>query len=86
MVSGGRKPKYAENTVMIFDDNSGKMVLEFTFPGKFIILLLGYIGVKYLFAVYTYFNDGTFCIYYFRCSVSSQNEKRQADCCLQEER
>jgi len=32
MVSGGRKPKYAENTVMIFDDNSGKMVLEFTFP------------------------------------------------------
>ena len=26
LVSGGRKPKFAENTVMIYDDNSGKMV------------------------------------------------------------
>ena len=32
LVSGGRKPRYAENTVMVFDDSSGKMVLEFTFP------------------------------------------------------
>jgi len=32
LVSGGRKPKFAENTVMIYDDNSGKMVLEFTCP------------------------------------------------------
>ena len=32
LVSGGRKPRYADNTVMIWDDNSGKMVLEFTFP------------------------------------------------------
>ena len=32
LVSGGKRPKFAENTVMIFDDASGKMVLEFTFP------------------------------------------------------
>ena len=32
MVSGGRKPKFADNTVMIYDDLLGKMVLEFTFP------------------------------------------------------
>merc|ERR1719370_1582651 len=34
MVSGGRKPKFADNTVMIYDDLLGKMVLEFTFPNK----------------------------------------------------
>ena len=32
VVAGGRSPKYADNTVMIFDDAAGKMVLEFTFP------------------------------------------------------
>jgi len=32
MVAGGRKPKFADNTVMIFDDAAQKMVLEFTCP------------------------------------------------------
>ena len=32
MMSGGRRPKYADNTVMIYDDLLSKMVLEFTFP------------------------------------------------------
>jgi len=32
LVAGGRKAKYAENTVMVYDDLSRKMVLEFTCP------------------------------------------------------
>lgn len=32
MVSGGRKQKFADNTVMIYDDLAQKMVLEFTCP------------------------------------------------------
>ena len=32
MVSGGRKPKFADNTVIIYYDLLGKMVPEFTFP------------------------------------------------------
>eukprot|EP00092_Neocalanus_flemingeri_P018204 GFUD01019701.1.p1 GENE.GFUD01019701.1~~GFUD01019701.1.p1 ORF type:complete len:360 (-),score=111.73 GFUD01019701.1:91-1170(-) len=34
LVSGGRRPKFADNTVMIYDDLAGKMVLEFTFPDQ----------------------------------------------------
>jgi len=30
MVAGGRKPKFADNTLMIYDDAAGKMVLEIT--------------------------------------------------------
>merc|ERR1719242_1362588 len=32
MVAGGRRAKYADNTVMVYDDLSSKMVLEFTCP------------------------------------------------------
>jgi len=31
MVSGGTRPKYAENSVLLYDDMSKKSVLEFTF-------------------------------------------------------
>ena len=32
MVAGGRKPKFADNAVMVYDDLAEKMVLEFTCP------------------------------------------------------
>ena len=31
IVSGGSKPKYAENSVLVYDDSLKKAVLEFTF-------------------------------------------------------
>jgi hypothetical protein len=32
MVAGGRKPKFADNAVMVYDDLAGRMALEFTCP------------------------------------------------------
>jgi hypothetical protein len=32
LVAGGKKPKFADNALMIYDDAANKMVLEFTFP------------------------------------------------------
>jgi hypothetical protein len=31
IVAGGARPKFAENTVLVYDDISKKFVLEFTF-------------------------------------------------------
>jgi hypothetical protein len=31
IVAGGSRPKFAENTVLVYDDISKKFVLEFTF-------------------------------------------------------
>lgn len=31
IVAGGPRPKFAENTVLVYDDISKKFVLEFTF-------------------------------------------------------
>jgi hypothetical protein len=31
MVSGGTRPKYADNSVLVYDDTSKRSVLEFTF-------------------------------------------------------
>ncbi len=32
VVSGGKRPMFSENTVMIYDDKKNKFVLEFTLP------------------------------------------------------
>ena len=32
LVSGGSRPMFAENNVMIYDDKKNKFVLEFTLP------------------------------------------------------
>ncbi len=32
VVSGGNRPMFAENTIMIYDDKKNKFVLEFTLP------------------------------------------------------
>ena len=40
LVAGGRKPKYADNTVMIYDDRAAKMVLEFTLPDQVLAVRL----------------------------------------------
>lgn len=32
VVSGGSRPKFADNTLMLFDDASKKFLLEITFP------------------------------------------------------
>ncbi len=32
LVADGKKPKFTDNTVMIYDDATQKMGLEFTFP------------------------------------------------------
>ena len=32
LVSGGSRPMFSENTVMIYDDKKNKFVLEFTLP------------------------------------------------------
>jgi len=34
IVSGGRNPKYADNSIMVFDDRIGKPVLEVTLPSQ----------------------------------------------------
>lgn len=31
MVGGGSMPRYADNTVLVYDDRTAKLVLEFTF-------------------------------------------------------
>lgn len=42
IVSGGSHPKFAENTVMIWDDSSKKFILEFTVSGPVLNVLLSY--------------------------------------------
>lgn len=32
LVGGGSVPKYADNTVLVYDDDLKKFVLEFTYP------------------------------------------------------
>lgn len=40
MVGGGAVPKYADNTVLIYDDFKSKLVLEFTFSAPVLAVRL----------------------------------------------
>lgn len=40
MVGGGAVPKYADNTVLIYDDRTSKLILEFTFAAPVLAVRL----------------------------------------------